>query len=276
MEKRKFYEEYVGDQLAACGRTAEEQIEFIDNNGTHAMSSMLRRQLLHSLGIKAPKDEAENVVIFGCYKPFTSPDMIREYLKLFDLLNIDYTWLEKEYCCGFPVLGQHPDQIEHGRRFNKKNIAMAEEKKAKSLIYCCIGCATAARHLVEDSTPQLRYVLDIILDAMEKRQYKISPITIGYFEGCHSWFHYNFPNGKQNWARYRSFLDTIDGLTVVDLPNNLCCKRSINQIFDNAAKMNLDHIVAPCIDCQKNLYDKAEKQITVMSYPEILLRALES
>lgn len=236
----------------------------------------MRQQLLYSLGVNAPKDEAENVIVFGCYKPFTSPDMIREYLRIFDLLNIDYTWLEKEYCCGFPILGQHPDQVEQGKLFNKNNLLMAEEKKAKSLVYCCIGCATAARHLVGDSTIRLVYVLDVILDVMEKRRYKINPVTIGYFEGCHTWFHYNFPNGGQNWPRYRSFLNKIDGLTVVDLPGKLCCKRSADQIFNNAMNRNLDSIITPCIDCHKTLFDAMKGKIAALTYPEILLRALES
>lgn len=276
MEKRKFHEEFLSDKQAACGRTVEEQIESVKADGTHAVSSVLRQQLLYSLGIRPAKEAAENVVIFGCYKPFTSPDVIRAYLKLLDIFNIDYTWLEKEYCCGFPIIGQHPEKKAQCEQFNQSNIALAEGKNAKKVAYCCIGCATAARHLAYDSTTPLAYILDIILDEMEKLQNKIKPMTIGYFEGCHTWFHYNFPNGKQNWPRYRNVLDKIEGLTVIDLPSNLCCKRSTNKILCSATDLNVDKIVAPCIDCHKKLYDEAGDRMEVISYPELLLRVLET
>lgn len=274
MERRKFREEFIGDQQAACGRTVPEQVAEIKDRGVHALPHILRQQLLRSLGIKARKEQSENVVIFGCYKPFTSPDLIRDYLKLFDILDIDYTWMEKEYCCGFPIVGQSSEYSEEVREFNQANAALAKQKMAKQLIFCCIGCATASKHTVNAPEIESRYVLDVLLDVMENRKYQITPTTIGYFEGCHSWFNYNFPEGKQNWARYRAMLDRIEGLTVVDLPRNLCCKRSGDRIFQKAEELQIDCIVAPCIDCHKNLYDMEGDGVKVMSYPSLLLRCL--
>lgn len=276
MNKKKFQKEFLSDQVIACGRTVEEQVEDVENTGSHGVNSVLRNKLLKGLRVKTAKAEAENGIIFSCYLPFDSPYMVSDYVKLLDILNIDYTWFEKEYCCGWPIVGQYPDKIAIGEQFSRRNIVQADEKNVNTLAYCCVGCAYAVRHMVKDSSKQLVYILDIILDAMEKQpnKFKIKPVTLGYFEGCHSWYQYNFPKGTVNWERYRRALDMIDGLTVVDLPKNLCCKRSGEQIIEKAKALNIEGIVCPCNTCHKVLLGKAEDQISILSYPEILLQSM--
>ena len=275
MNKNIFKEEFLNNQMNTCGRTVEEEIQTIENYGNHGVSEVLRNKVLKGLGLKAPKAEAKNGLIFGCYRPFTSQDLLRNYIRLLDFLNIDYVWFEKEYCCGWPIVGQNPEKyMEIGEQLCRRNIELADEKNVTTLVYCCVGCAYAVRHMAHDSSKQLVYVLDIILDEMEKRSNKIKPVTVGYFEGCHSWYQYNFPQGAINWARYRKALDQIDGLTVIDLPNTLCCKRSARQIIETTRALNLDGIICPCNGCHKTLTEKSKSQISILSYPEILLQSL--
>lgn len=277
MNKSMFNEEFLNNQANAGGRTIEEEIEAIEKCGNHGLVTVLRNKVLKGLGLKEPRAEAENGLIFGCYRPFTSQGLIRDYVKLLNFLDVDYTWFEKEYCCGWPIVGQNPEKyMAIGEQSSRRNLVLADGKKVKTLAYCCVGCAYAVRHMIKDSSIQLVYVLDIILDAIEKLPGKIKPVTVGYFEGCHSWYRYNFPNGAPDWARYRHALDGIDGLTVVDLPNTLCCKRSADKIIEKAKSLDLDSIICPCNGCQKTLTDKEENQISILSYPEVLLQLLEA
>lgn len=280
MNDNRFNEECLNNQLNSCGRTVEEEIHDIERYGNHGVGEVLRNKALKGLGeLKAPKAEAENGLIFGCYRPFTSQDLLRDYVKLMNILNIDYTWFEKEYCCGWPIVGQDPGRyMAIGEQLSQRNFALADEKNVNVLAYCCVGCAYAVRHMHKNtSDKQLVYVLDLILDAIDKLPGKIKTksITVGYFEGCHSWYRFNFPRGAVNWERYRLALDKIDGLTVIDLPNTLCCKRSAEQIIEKAKALNLEGIICPCNGCYKTLRDKAENQISVLRYPEVLLQSLE-
>lgn len=273
MEKRElFQEEKIQTARGACGRSFDEQIASIEKYGNHGATPVLRNVVLAAHGIANPKAKAAYGIIFGCYRPFTTPFLLRDYIRLLDLLDIDYTWLDREYCCGWPLMVEQPEnagQVSEG--FNRKNIELAGQKGADTLAYCCIGCAYAAKYFIKEAPEQHIYVLDLIIDAMEKRKNKTKPIVVGYFEGCHAFPESCFPNVEINWKRYRHFLGSIEGLTIVDLPNTLCCKRAMSKIKERATELKLDKVVCPCNACYRELKAGFGDDIQVLTVPEILL-----
>ena len=139
--------------VLACGRTIDGQIETIQSYGNHGVSPVLRSVILTAHGIPSPRDKAENCIIFGCYRPFATPFLLRDCIRLLDLLHIDYTYLDREYCCGFPLVmasskGDRADACNAGREFNRMNLELARQKGAAKLAYCCAGCVHAARTLL--------------------------------------------------------------------------------------------------------------------------------
>ena len=96
----------AGAEALSCGRSVDEQLDTIRRFGNHAATPVLRARLLAALGIPAPKAQAENCILFGCYRPFADPFLVRDYLRVLDLLNVDYTYLDQEQCCGVPFAMQ--------------------------------------------------------------------------------------------------------------------------------------------------------------------------
>lgn len=148
---------------------------------------MLRTSLLSSLGIPKPKEKAVNWIKFGCYRPFTYPFLIRNYIKLLDLLGIDYTYFDPEYCCGLPLVMESTENslgkaTALSEEFNRKNAELARQKGVETLAYCCIGCVYAAKYSMNESSERHIYILDLIFDSMEKRANRITPTVMGYFE----------------------------------------------------------------------------------------------
>jgi hypothetical protein len=70
----------AGAEALSCGRSVDEQLDTIRRFGNHAASPVLRSRLLAALGIPAPKAQAENCILFGCYRPFSDPFLVRDYL----------------------------------------------------------------------------------------------------------------------------------------------------------------------------------------------------
>ena len=269
-------------EVLACGRTTSEEIESIRKYGNHGASPVLRSAVLAAHGISKPKTTAKNAVIFGCYRPFTTPFLLRDYTRLMDLLGIDYTWLEREYCCGFPLLmhgagKQQPDDVRGlGREFNQLNVELARQKGAETLAYCCNGCAYAAKHALKETSEAHVYIVELILDKIANSRIKMKPATVGYFEGCHTFNRALFPGTDLPWDRYKDQLHKLEGLEIVDLPHKLCCKKSAAKIVEKAAELKLDKILCVCNGCYVSLREKAVDGVQVLSLPELVLQGLEN
>jgi len=55
-------------------------------------------------GIRNPREKAENVILLGCNHPFVDPILLRPCLRLLERLGIEYTYLDREFCCGLPMV----------------------------------------------------------------------------------------------------------------------------------------------------------------------------
>jgi len=267
-------------EALSCGRTLDEQMESIRRYGSHGASPALRAGVLAAHGIAKPKAEAENCIIFGCYRPFTTPFLVRDSIRLLDMLHVDYTYLDQEYCCGAPLVmsgsdDQAVDVLAAGREFNQMNLDLARRKGAARLAYCCAGCVHSARDSFREASEDHVYILDLILDGLEQRRLRIPPVVVGYFEGCHSVFQRMYPGAALDWGRYRQRLAGIEGLKVVDLGEKMCCKQSALKIVERAEKMNLDKVVCACNWCYSSLLPAAQGRVQMVTFQELLVQSLE-
>ncbi|WP_027180425.1 (Fe-S)-binding protein [Maridesulfovibrio bastinii] len=267
-------ENAFADKIAS-GRPFEKQIEDIETYGNHGASDILRNDVLTAHGICNPKKRAANGIIFGCYRPFTTPFLLQDYIRLLDVLGVDYTWLEKEYCCGLPLVTKNLEKgLAQGAKFIQKNRELAAQKGADKLYYCCVGCASAARQASAGSDECHGYILDLILDSIKQRQTKTVSMKLGYFEGCHTYYKAHYPDADLDWPRYRNALGELDGISLVDLSNKLCCKRSADKIIGSALEKGVQGIVCPCNGCYKALKASAQDKLDILTYPEVLLSYL--
>lgn len=264
----------------SCGRTLAEQIETIRKYGNHGVNPLLRAGVLAAHGIPKPKDKALNCIIFGCYRPFTTPFLLRDYIRLLDILSIDYTYLDQEHCCGAPLAmlaseEQRGNIMDVGKEFNQLNLDFVKQKGATKQAYCCAGCVHAALNTFRETPDRHVYIVDLILDNLEKQKLETPPAVIGYFEGCHTFFRSIYPEANLDWSRYRQRLSKIKGLEIVDLPNKMCCKISPMKIIDKAEKMNIKKMLCPCNWCYSSLLQSAQGKVQMISLPELLLQIVE-
>jgi len=262
-----------------AGRTVDEQIECIRKNGNHGTSPVLRRMVLRGAGIPRPKETAENLIVFGCYLPFITPLLLRDYLEVLDRLGMEYTYLENELCCGLPMIvttegAEQEKAIEAGKEFMRMNRDMARQKGATTIAYFCTWCAHWAKSVFPDEASRHVYYPDLIIEKLEEQTLRVAPTVVGYYEGCHLGNRYYAPGVSLDWGRYRQLLDRIEGLRVVDLPSKICCRDYPERVVEAAEKNNLDTILCSCISCYVVVDAVAGGRVQVKYFPEVLLQSL--
>ncbi|MDO8673817.1 MAG: (Fe-S)-binding protein [Dehalococcoidia bacterium] len=271
----------VGGYLFA-GKTHQEHVDMILDQGVHGTPSTIRKFTLHSLGLDNPGEKAENVVMFGCYPIYGEYRGIESYVKLLDRLDVDFTHLEKEYCCGaflchmFTASGEKEKADAEARNFIGMNLAAARECGAKKMAYGCASCAYMAKQYFPDESIEQVYRFDILLDRLRQQNLEMKPTTVGYFPGCHVRFNDLAPGVKLNWSSHREVAGLIKGLNIVDLPRALCCIRGPELIVEAVVKRGLHTIVSPVNCCVLRLEGiLKEAKVKVIYLEELFLQALD-
>lgn len=275
--------EYSQDALllgVIAGRSLDEQVEQVRKFGNHGLAAVLRAGMLKSIGIPPAKKTSQNVLMFGCYVPFSYAMQLRDYIKVLDILGVDYTYLDNEFCCGSPMIqtsaGEERERAKQvATEFINMNMSAGQKKGASKMAYFCVGCAHMVPGLLPGEREKHVYSLDLIVDELKDRKLRLPPTAVGYFEGCHTRYKTIFPDVALNWAAYRRLLDRIDGLRVVDIPNNNCCSKHPERILEAAEKHKLDTIICPCNACYRRLDTVAAGKLRVKHLPEILLQSLQ-
>lgn len=262
---------------SACGRDLETQMRAIAATGQHGAPQTLRAMSLAANGFAKAPEQAELALIFGCYRPFSTPYILQEVAWLLERLGISHTWLAKENCCGLPLMHQAAaeDRAEmeaQVRQYVSANRENAAALGARRLGYCCAGCAHVAKAVMPDREEEHAYILDVLLDALEGQNLHLPPMRAAYFEGCHSSYRKPFPQASLNWKRYREFLDQVDGLTVQDMRGGMCCKKMAEKIVAAAVEQTADVLLCACSGCTAAIRAAAAGRLKVMSYPELLVR----
>lgn len=269
----------VGMQKIRGGRTVDKQIQTVMEEGNLVPHTVLRERLMAELGMVKKSEKAPNVFVFGCLFPFYRHALIKSCLDLFDRLAPEYTFLDKEYCCGGPMTELAPEADkkkaeEASREFMLKNLVNAQAVGAKNMVYYCVWCAYQGKKILGESGVRQMYYPDLILDRLEHERLALAPMTVGYYEGCHSRGHGLAPGIDMNWKAYRHVLDRIEGLKVVDLPNEICCVVAAPRVIDAAVKQGLQTIIASCPAGFSRLTKASEGRVKVRYWPQLVLKAL--
>jgi len=267
---------------AAGGRSLDEQAAYIETHGTHGLPNTLRAFNLMYLGLPQPAAHADHVVITGCYPPFMDSRRLAAYVNLLKALNIDTTYLEKEYCCGVPLLRESSGRADHeaviarSREFVRRNEQQALQKGASTLAYYCVGCAHTVKFLNPHHAHRHVYALDIVLPALRGRTLRLPPTSAAYFEGCHTRYEALCPNVSLNWPEYRKTLDGLEGLNLVEIPNTVCCTKKPHRIIEQAEALGVDTLITPCCGCSGSLSMAAGDTLKIKHLAEVLLDAVSN
>jgi len=255
----------------------ERDFRQIDEQTMPYSPKMLRQGILRALGIRGHKN-SENVVFTGCVTPFYATFTLQKYFQLLDSLGIDYKILDEEYCCGANALYRvSPDKMAGfmGKLegLMRRNVDEAKAQGAKKLYYWCYSCVPQAQLFFNKEDIPVRYGLDILIEPMKKAKLKSKPATVGYYRGCWRRLRELNPKLELSFDSYRSWVDRVEGIKVVDIPGNICCTINPEAIFRKAMAAGVDYMVTPCMGCSARLNAERNSIKTKPLY-EFLLESL--
>jgi len=255
-------------------------VDNIRSCGTYRDSGEGRRRVFEDVGLRIG-ERAEYVIIMGCVQPESMPDVLRSLKALLDHLQIDYTLLSKEYCCGWMPFGQPAVMAKNeegiaqakelSEEFLMENFRQAEALGAKGIVLFCAACEPSytnyagATNLEIISYSELldRYFSDGRLD-----------VEVDYYAGCYR-FRRRITAEPVNVEPAVRLLNKVQGLRVNHLDSNLCCyiPPHMEQL---SGSLTTGTVVTICTGCYHNLrrtlQEKGDYQVKML--PEVLLEAV--
>jgi Fe-S oxidoreductase len=239
-----------------------------------------RKILVDDVGFRVG-EKAEYVIITGCFQPEGMPHVMRALKELLDRFKVDYTLLQKEYCCGWMPLGQpavmtkNDEDIarykELSREFISQNFKQAEALGAKSIVLFCSACEPSYTNCRGDTKLEV-----ISYSELLDRYFTGGKLNSGvdYYAGCYR-FRRRVTSEPVDVSPAVRVLNKIDGLRVNHLDTNLCCyiPPHIEQLIGGLTTKTLVNI---CSGCYHNLRGKLQERpdIQVKMLPEIVLEAV--
>jgi Fe-S oxidoreductase len=259
----------------------EKSIENIRKYGVALGTGERKRQILieevgFPVGIKA-----ENVIIAGCFQAEGMPHVFHAFKNLLDHFKIDYTLLDKEYCCGWMPIGQpaviakNEEDIarfkEISTEFIVENFKRAKELGARSIVLFCGACEpnyTNYKDLTDLEVIPCHELIDRYFKAGELER------KIDYYAGCYR-FRRRITDKPVDVQPAVRVLKKIKGLDVNYIDDKLCCNipPHLEQI-ESSIKSN--SVVNICSGCYYSLSAKLGNRVglEVKMLPEIVWDAV--
>jgi len=255
-------------------------IDNVKEHGTYRADWQGKEKVLADLGFPMG-EKADYAFIMGCAQPEAMPQAIGSLKILLDRLQISYTVLEKEFCCGWLPFGQpavmakNEEDIarskELSREFVVGNFRQAEALGAKAIVLFCAACEPSYANLAgEAKIPVISY------SALLEQFFPGGRLdmTIDYYPGCYR-FRRRITDQTLDIEPAHRLLGKIEGVQVSEPDSNLCCfiPPHMEKLSSNFASRD---IVTICTGCYHNLRRtmKEKEEYRIWMLPEILLKAL--
>ncbi|WP_443090914.1 anaerobic glycerol-3-phosphate dehydrogenase subunit GlpC [Basfia succiniciproducens] len=206
----------------------------------------------------------------GCYVNYNNPQLGKEFIQVFNAMDIGVVLLEKEKCCGLPLsVNAFPERAKKLAQFNTDYIEKMLDKNGLDVISEASSCTLNLRdeyhHILGIDNAKVRPHIHMVTPFLYKlfQQGKTLPLKplklrVAYHTACHV--------EKAGWAPYTlEILKQIPGLEVVVLPSQCCgiagtygfkaenyeTSQAIGKtLFDNINEGGFDYVISECQTCK--------------------------
>ena len=145
----------------------EKLIENVKEHGTYRANWQGKEKVLTDIGFPVGR-AADYVFIMGCAQPEGMPGAIGSLKTLLERLQISYTALGKEFCCGWLPFGQpavmakNEEDIARSKELSREfiigNFRQADVLGAKAIVLYCAACEPSYANLAGESpVPVISY-----------------------------------------------------------------------------------------------------------------------
>ncbi len=206
----------------------------------------------------------------GCYVNYNNPQLGKEFIEVFNALDIGVVLLEKEKCCGLPLsVNGFPKRAKEIAQFNTDYIAKMVDEKGLDVIgeasSCTLNLRDEYHHILGIDNAKVRPHIHMvtpylfkIFEQGKKLPLKPLKLRVAYHTACHV--------EKAGWAPYTlEVLKQIPELEIVMLPSQCCgiagtygfkaenyeVSQAIGKpLFENINAGQFDYVISECQTCK--------------------------
>ncbi|MHA1262343.1 MAG: (Fe-S)-binding protein [Candidatus Freyarchaeota archaeon] len=236
---------------------------------------------------------AEVAYFAGCTGAYRTEEIVRAAVNVLDKLNINYTLLPDEWCCGSPLL--RTGQRSLALKLMSHNIETLEDSGVEKVVFSCAGCYRAFKedypkfgaHYSFEPVHIVEYLAELT-DSF--RFNKSLDETVTYHDPCHLGRHLGVYDAP------RKILNSIPGVNLVEMERireySWCCGAgsgvkaalpdfalwTAQERLEEAKATGAQTLVSCCPFCKRNFADAIKSsgtEIRMVDLVEYLDRVLE-
>ncbi len=259
----------------------QKYVENIRQYGAFKDSGESRLKLLkEDIGFRMDQ-KAEYVIIGGCIQPEAMPQVFQAFKNILEKLKIDYTFLSKEYCCGWMPIGQmavmtkNEEDIakykELSKSFISENFRQAKALGAKSVVLFCSACEPNYSNYKNTTGLTIIPNTELLDRSLQKGKLDTE---IDYYTGCYR-FRRRITNEPLDMEPAERLLKRMDGLKINKIDSDLCCYRQPD-LEKITGALKTKNLITLCTGCYHNLKAKLQtrRDCQVKMLPEMLLESV--
>ncbi len=228
--------------------------------------------LLEELGFRMA-DQAEYALLAGCYNPFLEPGDMKAFRNLLDHFGINYSLLQKEYCCGCIFYRQAIiDKIEEDIKdsdplageFLEENLKQIRAVGARKILFYCVGCDMVYERFRDTVSEEVLWYPTLFAQLFEGGTLELQA---DYYTGCHR-FRRTLNSNLPDLDSVLAILNRINGLELNHLNHKLCCNNP-KQLEALTAGVKNRTIITACTGCslylRQALADQGDYRVALLS-----------
>jgi len=236
-------------------------------------------------------DNADVAYFIGCTTAYRRPEIANATINILKTLNIDFTLIKEERCCGSPLL--RLGFSETAKEFAQHNVSTIESIGVKKLVFTCPGCYRAFKkdypEIGVDVPFEVYHISEFLIEQIDEKDLaKVNhEIPVTYHDPCHLGRHLGI------FEPPRKLLEKI-GYKIKEMlwnrKSSKCCGAGggllhINkEVSKNVARKRLEEaletkakiLTTTCPFCKTQFSNIANEKIVVRDITELLFEALNN
>ncbi len=209
----------------------------------------------------------------GCTASYRTIDSVEAVANILNKLNVDFTVLADEWCCGSPLF--RTGQRDLALKVMEHNLKEIENLGVKKLLFSCAGCIRTFKEDYEKYGGKYSFeplhAVEFLAEIIDSIKLKEVNETVTYHDPCHLGRHLGVYDAP------RKILSSIPGVKLVEMERikefSWCCGAgagvkaalpdfalwSARERVEEAIATGATKLISCCPFCKRNLQDAIKK-----------------
>jgi len=234
-------------------------------------------------------DNADVAYFIGCTSAYRRPEIANAAINILKTLNIDFTLIKEERCCGSPIL--RLGFPETAKEFAQHNVSAIESMRVSKVVFTCPGCYRAFKkdypEIDVDVPFEVYHISEFLIEQIDEKDLTQvnHEIVVTYHDPCHLGRHLGifdpprkllekigYKIKEMSWNRESSKCCGAGGglLHINKEVSKDIARKRIEEALETEAKI----LATTCPFCKTQFDNIANGKIVVKDITELLLETL--